>query len=96
MYILGTELPKYVTLVRLKPIIAHNSEHYSIFKKVLKLYSFGFRIEEEMTIIQDNLKRIKLGRKHKSTYIKELKSHPEVYKPFLIIMVTWPETLRGN
>jgi hypothetical protein len=46
-----------------------------------------FRIEEEMTIIQDNLKQIKLGRKHKITYIKDLKSHPEVYKPFLIIMV---------
>jgi len=40
-----------------------------------------------MTIIQDNLKQIKLGRKHKITYIKDLKSHPEVYKPFLIIMV---------
>ena len=28
VYILGTKLPKYVTLVRQKPIIAHNSEQH--------------------------------------------------------------------
>ena len=49
---------------------------------------YDSRIDEEINIIQDNLKQIKLGRKHKTNYIKDLKSHPEIYKPFLIIMVS--------
>ncbi len=38
---------------------------------------------------QDNLKQIKQSRNHKSAYIKDLKRHPEIYKPVLNIMVIY-------
>ena len=41
---------------------------------------------EELEIIQDNLKKLRDSRGRKITYLKELNRHPEIYKPFLIIV----------
>jgi len=58
-------------------------------KALTRLYGPQYKIEEEMSIIENNLKALKLNRKHKTAYIKELSTHPEVYKPFFIILVSY-------
>ena len=51
-----------------------------------KLYGPNYRVTEEVEIIQNNLKNLKNCRGGKITYLKDLKHHPEIYKPFLIIV----------
>ena len=41
---------------------------------------------EEVEIIQEDLKKLRETRGKKSEYLKNLKNHPQVYKPFLIIV----------
>lgn len=60
---------------------------YEARKALTKLYGPRYPIDEEVDIIESNLRELKQNRKHKTAYIKELGTHPEVYKPFLIIMV---------
>jgi len=52
-----------------------------------KLYGPNYHITEELEIIQDNLKKLRDSRGRKITYLKELNRHPEIYKPFLIIVI---------
>ena len=52
-----------------------------------KLYGPNYHVTEELEIIQDNLKKLRDSRGRKITYLKELNRHPEIYKPFLIIVV---------
>ena len=52
-----------------------------------KLYGPNYRVTEEVEIIQNNLKKLRDSRGiRKITYLKNLNSHPEIYKPFLIIV----------
>ena len=41
---------------------------------------------EEVEIIQEDLKKIRETRGKKSAYLKNLQNHPQIYKPFLIIV----------
>jgi len=41
---------------------------------------------KETEIISENLQCIKEGRERKADYVRSLDSHPEIYKPFLIIV----------
>ena len=52
-----------------------------------KLYGPNYHVTEELEIIQDNLKKLRDSRGRKITYLKELNRHPEIYKPFLIIVI---------
>jgi len=40
----------------------------------------------EASVIQENLEALKASRERKSDYVKSLCDHPEIYKPFLIIV----------
>ena len=51
-----------------------------------KLYGPNYRVTEEVEIIQENLQRQRESRDRKINYIRDLKKHPEIYKPFLIIV----------
>ena len=44
-------------------------------------------MSEEVKIIQENLQSLRESRnERKITYVNDLKRHPEIYKPFLIIV----------
>jgi hypothetical protein len=53
---------------------------------LFRLYGPDYRVTEEVNIIQDNLKKLRQSRGRKITYIREIQKHPEIYKPFLIIV----------
>merc|ERR1719334_1184547 len=40
----------------------------------------------EVTIIRDNLAALRAARERKSDYVRSMGQHPEIYKPFLIIV----------
>merc|ERR1712106_1169339 len=50
--------------------------------------SFGPEYDSrlEVRLISDNLKELRETKTRKSDYVKSIKSHPEVYKPFFIIV----------
>lgn len=50
-----------------------------------KLYGPDYRVTEEVEIIQNNLAKLRENRSRKINYIRDLKEHPEIYKPFVII-----------
>ena len=56
--------------------------HQALFK----LYGPNYRVTEEVEIIEDNLKKLSLTRGRKIAYLKNLPNHPQIYKPFLIIV----------
>ena len=56
--------------------------HQALFK----LYGPNYRVTEEVEIIQEDLKKLRETRGKKSEYLRNLKNHPQVYKPFLIIV----------
>lgn len=55
---------------------------------LIRLYGPGYRVTEEVSIIRDNLDRLKQrrGRASKLAYALQVRDHPEIYKPFLIIV----------
>merc|ERR1712241_898113 len=46
----------------------------------------GYRVSEEVEIIQDNLSKLRENRSRKISYIRNLRKYPEIYQPFLIIV----------
>ena len=56
--------------------------HQALFK----LYGPNYRVTEEVEIIQDNLKKLRSTRGNKIAYLKNLPNHPQIYKPFIIIV----------
>ena len=67
---------KFVLIFR--TVEAHEALH--------KLYGSNYRVSEEVEIIQDNLSKLRENRSRKISYIRNLRKHPEIYQPFLIIV----------
>lgn len=71
-------------------IIIHRDNYFfrdvEAHQALYKLYGPNYRVTEEVEIIQDNLKKLRETRGKKSAYLKNLPNHPEIYKPFLIIV----------
>lgn len=51
-----------------------------------QLYGPDYQILQEVEIINNNLDSIRQSRKRKIEYIQNINQHPEIYKPFLIIV----------
>jgi len=53
---------------------------------LLRMYGPSHDSKAEASVIQENLRALKASRGRKSDYVKSLCDHPEIYKPFLIIV----------
>jgi len=51
-----------------------------------RMYGPAHDSKAEASVIQENLEALKASRERKSDYVKSLCDHPEIYKPFLIIV----------
>ena len=71
----------------LKIIFLNSFRTEEAHEALSKLYGPNYHVTEELEIIQDNLKKLRDSRGRKITYLKELNRHPEIYKPFLIIVI---------
>jgi len=74
---LAPESPVFL-LTKKRTVEAHEALH--------KLYGSNYRVSEEVEIIQDNLSKLRENRSRKISYIRNLRKHPEIYQPFLIIV----------
>ena len=60
--------------------------HEKAQNSLKQLYGPDYQIQQEVEIINKNLYSIRQNRKRKIEYLQNIREHPEIYKPFMIIV----------